>query len=98
MYELPLGMKILIQRGSKPFIQRENSVLKIRQHINLCWITNQDPLQGTGKSAQGYEAAWMGGEFGGGRIHVCVWLSPFMSARHCHSLLIDCTPVQKKRF
>ena len=72
MYELPLGMKILIQRGSKPFIQRENSVLKIRQHINLCWITNQDPLQGTGKSAQGYEAAWMGGEFGGGRIHVCV--------------------------
>lgn len=64
-------MKILIQRGSK-LIQRENSVLKIRQHINLKWITNQDPLQGTGKSAQGYEAAWMGGEFGGGRIHVCV--------------------------
>lgn len=32
MYKLPLGMKILIQRETKPFNQRENSVLKRRQH------------------------------------------------------------------
>ena len=28
-------------------------------------------------SAQGYVAAWMGGDFGGEWIHVYVWLSPF---------------------
>lgn len=44
MYELLLGMKTLIQRGSKPFIQRENSVLKIRQHICLKQTTNKDLL------------------------------------------------------
>ena len=39
-------------------------------------ITNKDLLNSTGDSAQCYVAAWMGGEFGGEWIHVCVSLSP----------------------
>ena len=41
------------------------------------WITTKDLLYNTGSSAQGYMAAWMGGEFGVERIHVYVWPSPF---------------------
>ena len=40
------------------------------------WITNEVLLYSTGDSAQGYVAAWMGGEFGG-EWKRCVWLSPF---------------------
>ena len=40
-----------------------------------------------GNSAQCYKATWMGGEFGGEWIHVCVWLSPFAVhlklSQHC---------------
>ena len=45
--------------------------------LYLKWITNKDLLYSTGNSAQYYVAAWMGGEFGGGLIHVYVCLSPF---------------------
>ena len=45
--------------------------------LYLTWITNKDPLHGTWNSAQCYVAAWMGGEFGGEWILVCIWLSPF---------------------
>ena len=45
--------------------------------LYLTWITNKDLLSSTGSFAQCYEAAWMGGEFGGERIHVNVWLSLF---------------------
>ena len=45
--------------------------------LYLKWITNKDLLSSTGKSAQCYAAAWMGGEFGGEWIHVYVWPSPF---------------------
>ena len=38
---------------------------------------SKDLLSSTGDSAQCHVAAWMGGEFGGKWIHVCVWLSPF---------------------
>ena len=41
------------------------------------WITKKDLLDSTGNSAQGYVAAWMGGEFGEEWIHVYVWLSTF---------------------
>ena len=41
------------------------------------WITNRVLLCSTGNSAQGYVAAWMGGEFGEEWIHVYVWLSTF---------------------
>ena len=44
--------------------------------------------------------AWIGGEFGGEWIHVCVWLSPF--AVHLKlsqlCLLIGYTPIQNKVF
>ena len=50
------------------------------------WITNRVLLCSTGNSAQGYVAAWMGGEFGGEWIHVYVWSSPFavhLKLSHC---------------
>ena len=37
--------------------------------LYLKWMTNKDLLCGTGKSAQCYMAAWMGGEFGRELIH-----------------------------
>ena len=40
--------------------------------LYLKWITNKDLLYSTGNSAQCYLAAWMGGELGGGWIHVYV--------------------------
>ena len=55
--------------------------------LYLRWIINKDLLYSTGNSAQYYVAAWMGGEFGGERIHVYVWLSPFAVhlklSQHC---------------
>ena len=60
------------------------------------WITKKALLGSTGNSVQGYEAAWMGGEFGEEWIHVYVWLRPFAVhlklSQHC--LLINYTPVQ----
>ena len=50
------------------------------------WITNKDLLYSTWTSAQCYVAAWMGGEFGGERILVYVWLSPIVHlklSQHC---------------
>ena len=60
------------------------------------WITNKVLLCGTWNSAQGFMATWMGGEFGGERIHVYVWLSPLAVhlklSQHC--LLISYTSIQ----
>ena len=42
----------------------------------LKWVTSKDLPYSTANSAQGYVAAWMGGEFGEEWIHVYVWLSP----------------------
>ena len=44
--------------------------------LYLRWTTNKDLLHDTWNSAQCYLAAWMGGEFGGGWIHVYIRLSP----------------------
>ena len=41
--------------------------------LYLKWVTNKDLLQSTGNSAQGYVAAYMGGEFGGEWINVYVY-------------------------
>ena len=41
-------------------------------------ITNKDLLYSTWDSAECYVATWMGGEFGGERLYVYVWLSPFV--------------------
>ena len=55
--------------------------------LYLKWTTKKGLLYSTGNSAQCYVAAWMGGEFGGERIHVYVWLSPFTvylkPSQHC---------------
>ena len=54
--------------------------------LYLKWITNKDLLCTTWDSAQGYMAAWMGGESGGEQIHVHVSLSPFtvhLKVSHC---------------
>ena len=40
--------------------------------LYLKWITNKDLLYNSENSAQCYVAAWMGGEFEGEQIHVCV--------------------------
>ena len=37
--------------------------------LYLKWITKKDLLYSTWNSAQGYLAAWIGGEFGGEWIH-----------------------------
>ena len=41
------------------------------------WMMNKDLPYSTWNSAQCYVAAWMGGEFSGGEIHVSVWLRAF---------------------
>ena len=67
--------------------------------LHLKWITNKDLLYSTENSAQCYVAAWMGGDLGGERIHVYVWLSHF--AVHLklsqHWLLIGYTQYNIKR-
>ena len=45
--------------------------------LYLEWITNKDLLYSTGSSARCSVATWLGAEFGGGWVHVDVWLSPF---------------------
>ena len=61
--------------------------------LYLKWITNKDLLYSTGNSAQCYVAAWMGGEFGGERIHAYVWLSPFAMhlklSQHCELAILQ---------
>ena len=72
-------------------------------HLCLKWITNKDQLYSAWNSAQCYVAAWMGREFGGEWIPVCIyiyiWLSPFAVhvklSQHC--LLIGYAPVQNKK-
>ena len=48
--------------------------------LYLKWIINKDLLYSTGNLAQCYRTAWVGGKFGGERIHVYVyvWLNPLM--------------------
>ena len=59
--------------------------------LYLKWITNKDPLCSPGNPAQCYVAAWMGREFGGEWIHVCVWLGHSAAhlklSQHCQSAI-----------
>ena len=41
--------------------------------LYLKWITNKDLLWSRGNSAQGYVAAWMGGQSGGECIHIYIY-------------------------
>ena len=51
------------------------------------WINKKDLLYSIWNSIQCYVAAWMGQEFGGEWIHICVWLNPFAVhlklSQHC---------------
>ena len=55
------------------------------------WITNRDLLYNIWNSDQCHVAAWMGAGFGGERMHVYVWLSPFTVhlklSQHCLSTI-----------
>ena len=42
--------------------------------LYLKWVTNRDLLYSTWNSAQWYAAAWIGGVFGGERIHAYVFV------------------------
>ena len=65
--------------------------------LYLKWITNKDLLYSTWNSAQCYVAAWIGGEFGGEKIHVYVWLSPFCQPETITTLLIGYTTILDKK-
>ena len=43
--------------------------------VYLKQTTNRDLRYSTGNSAQCYMAAWLGGDFGGKWIHVCVCMA-----------------------
>ena len=62
------------------------------------WITNKNLLYSTWNSAQCYAAAWMGGEFGGERIHIGMAESLHCSPETITTLLISDTPIQDKKF
>ena len=67
--------------------------------LYLKWLTNKDLLNSTWNSAQCYVAAWMGREFGGEWIHVCIWLSLFtIHLKPLTTLLISYISTQNKRF
>ena len=53
--------------------------------LHFKWITNKDLLYTMGNSAQCHMAAWMGREFEGKGIHVCIWVSSF--AAHLKQIL-----------
>lgn len=55
--------------------------------LYLNWMASKDLLYSTANSAQSYVVAWVGGEVGGERIRVYVWLSPLAVhlklSQHC---------------
>ena len=60
--------------------------------LYLKWITNKDPLYSTGNCLQCYEAAWMGGEFGGEKMYIYTRMG--LVAQLCLTLCnpVDCSP------
>ena len=50
-------------------------------------VINKDLLYSTRNSAQGYVAAWMGGEFGGEWAHIYVWLVLLRSVWNSHNFV-----------
>ena len=61
------------------------------------YLTSKDLLQNAGNSVQCDVAAWMGGEFGGERTHVYVWLSPVRCPPETITLSIGYNPKQNRR-
>ena len=60
--------------------------------LYLKWIIDKDLLYSTGNSAQCYVAAWMGGEFGGEWICICMAES-LCCPSEAVTLLISCIPI-----
>ena len=54
--------------------------------------TNKDLLYSTWNSVQCYVATWMGREFGGEWIHICVWLNPFAVTWNYHNIVNQLNP------
>ena len=64
-------MNLRLQRRKDWGIDREFG-MDMYTLLYLKQITNKDLLYSTGNSAQCYVAAWMGGDLGGGWMHVFV--------------------------
>ena len=65
--------------------------------LYLKWRANKDRLYSTGNSAQGYVSAWMGGDFRGEQIRVCVVEPLHCSPETATTLLTGYTPIQNKK-
>ena len=67
--------------------------------LYLKLITNMDLLYSTGNSAQSYVPAWMGGQFREEWIHITICMIKSLSCalETVTTLLIGCTPIQKKK-
>ena len=76
------------REGWRKAIVRESGI-DMCTLLYLMWITNKVLLYSTGNSAQCYTTAWMGGEFGGECVCVCV-----LVIQSCLTLCepIDCSP------
>ena len=61
--------------------------------LYLKWITNKDLLYSTWNSAQGYVAAWMGGEFGRECMCVCVCVCVCVHAQSLQLCPTLCDPM-----
>ena len=67
--------------------------------LYLKWITSKDLLYCTGNSAQCYVAAWVGEEFRGEWIPVCVWLSCFaVHPKLSQQFELAILPTENKKF
>ena len=64
-------------------------VMDMYTPLYLKWITSKDLLYSTWNSAQCYVEAWMGGEFGGERVCVCMAESLHCSPGTVTTLFVD---------
>ena len=82
---IPRGLNLSSSQGPSQGIGRDFGKV-MYMLLYLKWITNKDLLYSPWNSAQCHMLAWMGGELGGGWIHIYVWLSPFvvhLKLQHC---------------
>ena len=68
-----LGSPLLVYVGKRVLQGQLGTLGKVMDTLlYLKWLTNSDLLNSTWTSAACYVPAWMGGRFGGERIHVSV--------------------------
>ena len=91
----PLMKMLWSEAHSSPTLFPQNSCSPLTNAVSyLLYRTRYS----TWNSAQCYVAAWMGGEFGGGWVHVYVWLSPFAVHLKQSTLLTGYTQYKIKVF